>query len=282
VVAFAQAREQMKQFLVLLAIFCLIAGGNAQQNNTACGSGAPFKSSMVGALVASFSCDMTEAEVASTGATRVYGGVNRSTRVYTGRNSNSTNFDPIVVLFTSGKQQWCRTDYETTADQVDGYGLIFNQAHHEETGDLYAVFSSRGNLQGSGAADFRRFAQQGRESTYGPLGAGNCGSRNPQGAAKASIVAKLDPETGSVLTSTYLTGERIFGTTSGVRVTGLDHVYSTRTSAARLKVHALTANAPLRTDLTRMICKNGGPYQYTVELAGDLSSALHASAPGCY
>jgi len=277
------SKRTMKQILVLLAFFCFFSSGYAQSNNnnTACGSGAPFKSSMVGSTVASFSCDMTELEVASLGATRVYGGSNRSTRVYIGRNSNSTSFDPIVALFVAGKQEWCRTDYETTSDQVDGYGLIFNQASNDEDGELYAVFSSRGYLQGSGGADFRRFAQEGRESTYGPLAAGNCGSRNPQGAAKASIVAKLDPETGSVLTSTYLTAERTFGTTSEFRVTGLDHVFATRSASSRLKIKALTAAAPLRTDLTRMICNSGGPYAYTVELTGDLSSALSASAPGC-
>eukprot|EP01097_Dermamoeba_algensis_P003285 TRINITY_DN2315_c0_g1_i1.p1 TRINITY_DN2315_c0_g1~~TRINITY_DN2315_c0_g1_i1.p1 ORF type:complete len:273 (+),score=34.30 TRINITY_DN2315_c0_g1_i1:75-893(+) len=272
----------MRHLLVLLVVLCFFSGGNAQSgvNNTACGVGAPFKSSMVGSTVASFSCGMSEAAIASTGATRVYGGPNRSNRVYIGRNSLSTTSDPIVAFFKAGKQVWCRTDYETSVDHVDGHGLIFYS--NGEQDELFAVFNSRGYLQGSGGADFRRFAQHGRESTYGPLAAGNCGSRNPQGASKASIVSKLDLASGSVLTSTYLTGERLFGTTSEFRVTKLDHVPATRSQSARLVVNALTAGAPLRTDLTRMICNQGGPYTYTVELSSDLSSALKASAVGCY
>lgn len=275
----------MKQFLVLLAVLCFFAGGNAQSgiaNNTAaCGPGAPFKSSMVGTTVAAFSCGMSEAAIASTGATRVYGGYHRSYRVYIGKNSLSTNSDPIVAFFNAGKQIWCRTDYETSIDHVNGYGLFF-YSNGLEAGELYAVFNSRGYLQGSGGTDFRRFAQHGRESTYGPLAARNCGSRNPQGAAKATIVAKLDLSSGSILTSTYLTGERLFGTTSEFRVTQLDNVPASRSQSARLIVKALTASAPLRADLTRMICNQGGPYSYTVELSGDLSSAITASAPGCY
>lgn len=273
----------MKPILVLLAVVCFFAGGNAQSGITnstvACGPGAPFKSSNVG-TVAAFSCGMTEADIASTGATRAYGGPNRSYRVYIGRNSLSPNFDPIVAFFRSGKQVWCRTDYETSSDRVDGYGLLFYSKGSEE-GELYAVFDSRGYLQGSGGEDFRRFAQYGRESTYGPLAAGKCGSSNPQGASKATILAKLDLASGSVLTSTYLTGERLFGTTSEFRVSGLDFVAATRSQPASVVVKAWTASAPLRTDLTRMLCNQGGPYSYSVTLTGDLSSALSASAAGC-
>jgi len=280
-------RGIMKHCLVLLVVLCVIAGAlgqsNIQKNITAsCALGvAPHKSSMVSPVVASFSCDLTEAQVASSGAARVYGGENRSSRVYIGRNSLSPS-DPIVALFKGGKQQWCRTDYETTTNQVEGYGLLFSNTVGDKVGELYAVFNNRGYLQGSGAHDLRRFSQEGRETYYGPLAAGNCVSRHPQGAAKASVLAKLDVKTGSVLTSTFLTGERLFGTTSSFLVTDLDSQPATKARSARVLVSAMTSNAPLRTDLTRMICNQGGPYSYKVELTPDLSAALSTTAPGCY
>jgi len=276
----------MQTFLFLLVVSCLLAGGFAQSASTnitaSCGLGSPHKSSLVSTRPASFSCGQTESDVAATGAVRVYGGPNRSSRVYIGTNSKSSSSDPIVIMFRSGIQVWCRTDYETTVDQVTGYGLLFNNLNGTDSGELYAVFSSRGYTQGSGGNDFRRFSQEGRERNYGPLSAGNCKSVHPQGAAKVSIVAKLDSNTGSVLHATYLTGERFFGTTSDFQVTELDHTPATSKLRARLMIKALTANAPLRTDLTRMICNQGGPYEYSIELATDLSTAYSASSPGCY
>eukprot|EP01098_Paradermamoeba_levis_P017033 TRINITY_DN953_c0_g1_i1.p1 TRINITY_DN953_c0_g1~~TRINITY_DN953_c0_g1_i1.p1 ORF type:complete len:374 (+),score=124.67 TRINITY_DN953_c0_g1_i1:81-1124(+) len=233
---------------------------------------------------APFSCDMSEAEIASTGAARAYAGSNRSMRWYIGEVANRSNSNPIVAHFNAGMLVWCRTDFVSTADQVIGYGLLFNDPDPNSlsylvSDALYAVFSSRGLDAGTGTADFRRFTTNGWLANYGSV---LPGSRSfGTGSAKVSIVAKLNPQNGAILASTYLNSKRLFGTTGDFTVNGLTHIRKGRTQDETLVVFGTTRAAPLRADKTRMKCRGAGPYSTMIALTADLTQVVSSWSPDC-
>jgi len=234
---------------------------------------------MVG-RAALFSCSQTEAQIASSGAVRVYGGADRSQRWYIGEVLNQSTVNPIIASFKAGKLQWCRTDYESTADQSVGYGLLYNKDPFSSSPpSIYAVFSSRSHQVGVGDKDFRRFATTGRQPNQGvvPGGSRACA----QGDAKVSVIAKVDPTTGDVLAATYVTSRRLFGLSGSLTVTGLDHSLSTRAAGETITVRALSSAVPLRPNQTRMRCTVNGPYNYTITYASDLEMILSAQTPSC-
>jgi len=221
---------------------------------------------------APWSCSWNESAIASTGAPRVWAGPNKALRWYIGEAINTTN--PIVAYFSAGRMVWCRTDYETTADQSVGYGLLYNTP-----GSLYAVFSSRGQNVGSGTNDFRQFATTGFQPNYGWIYPGS--RLFSEGASKVSVLAKLNPLTGDVLAATYLTSRFTFGATGGLTVVNLSQVPQSRNTDEAITVSAVTAATPLRADGTRMLCSGVGPYNYTIVLSANLDTVLQASSPTC-
>jgi len=233
---------------------------------------------------APFTCDMSEADIASTGAARAYAGSNRSLRWYIGEVANRSNSNPIVAHFNAGTLVWCRSDFVSTADEVIGYGLLFNDPDPNSlsylvSDALYAVFSSRGLDAGTGTADFRRFTTNGWLANYGSV---LPGSRNfGTGSAKVSIVAKLNPQTGAILASTYLNSKRLFGATGDFIVNGLSHVRKGRNQDETLIVYGTTRAAPLRADKTRMKCRGAGPYTTMLALTADLTEVVGTYSPNC-
>jgi len=269
-----EMRSFVAFFFVLLACQCAALS---------CFSGKAYtldpKNSQVGVpssglgLPKPFDCSMSESQIASTGAVRAHGGAKKSLRWYIGEVSNRTSSDPIVAFFQSGKLRWCRTDFESSADTVVGYGLLYDAP------SLYVVFSTRGYNLGTGGNDFRRFTTAGWQTNYGNVLAGS--RKFDVGSAKASVLLKLDPQTGDVLAATYLTSKRIFGTTADLIVTKLDHTRQTRNTDEAIIVTARASGAPLRPDGTRMRCTTPGPHEYTLVLDSDLKNVLRASAPNC-
>ncbi|MFH1375644.1 MAG: S-layer homology domain-containing protein [Patescibacteria group bacterium] len=217
----------------------------------------------VGEATVGHSVNFSGVDVTSEAAVRALSGpvVRRGdTTIYLGYESLvPNNRDPRIVSFTNGKQDWYRDDYETSSDESMGYGLIF-----ADTETLYAAFTTRGTKEDINR-DFRRFARFAWLSEYG------------EGSGKrATVIAKIDPATGDVLTATYLSARLNSGETNSLTVADL------QMNGTSLVVTAESWFAPRRIDRQPMArAPNTGvsPYDYTIEFTPDLRTAVRAEAP---
>lgn len=210
--------------------------------------------SSVGSAV-TFSCQDSEAairqkrgQVVSFGRSRVYVGYQQV---------SANNQNPIAARFDNGRQTWCKTNYETSADDSRGYGLMWDGQN-----TLYAVFSSTGT-QGTPDQDFRRFATRGWLSSYG-MG----------GGAKAAVIARINPATGNPLYATFLSSSNS-GRTNSMLVNGLAWAND------RLIVTADSWFAPRRRNRQPFSCTGSSPFRYRVEFNANLQSVIRASADRC-
>ncbi|MBU7583499.1 MAG: hypothetical protein KAF91_11420 [Nostoc sp. TH1S01] len=170
---------------------------------------------------------------------------------------SSLNKDPRIIRFDNGVKKWCRTDYETTIDDGTGYGLLWDGGNV-----LYGVFTSTGSQIGN---DFRRFAKNGWLSSYGS-----------GGGAKVSVIARINPTNGSVLSATFVSAKKPNdGKSNSLTVTNLSW------NGTTLKMIANSAWTPRRADKNSMTCTGSSPYIYTVVFTGDLTKVNSASAVNC-
>lgn len=203
-----------------------------------------------------FSCSDSEQELIDKGVTHVKNG---DGIVYIGYRQLGENKDPITAKFTSGNQDWCKTDYEVSNDDSTGYGLLWYDDY------LYGIFTSTGT-QGSVNEDFREFAGSGWLSSYG---AG--------GGAKISVIARIDIETGEPQYATFVSAVLSSGNSNSLLV---KDIYSNGTN---LVVECDSWWSPRSADKKGMSCPDGTktPIHYRLEFDYDLSTVYEASAPPC-
>lgn len=210
-----------------------------------------------------FSCADSEGILQAKNITSIN---NDGRAIYVGYQQVSTiNQDPIVARFDNGVQVWCRTDYETTDDDNRATGVYWNGT---DSG-LYLTFSATGT-QGSSSEDFRRFAQNGWLESY------TDGSTGSGGGARVAIVARVNPADGEVHEATFVTAMLSSDRTNSLLVAGL-----TLESENILRVEALAWYSPRNPDKSRMTCSGSSPFDYTLHLTTDLSTAVSASAKDC-
>ncbi|MGK7394550.1 MAG: hypothetical protein ACNS62_08250 [Candidatus Cyclobacteriaceae bacterium M3_2C_046] len=171
---------------------------------------------------------------------------------------SSANKNPLLIRFDGDSKVYARTDYETSGDDGTGYGLIWDGGNQ-----LYAVFSATGS-QGSSDGDFRRFAQNGWINSYG---AG--------GGAKISIIARIDPDNGDIITASYIKAVKSDGKANSLVVKDLT------LKQQAILIEARSWYSPLNTDRSPMNCDGSSPFSYYLELSLDLSQAVMAQANGC-
>lgn len=201
-----------------------------------------------------FTCNDSEATIKAKNGPRVVSGT-RS--IYIGyQQVTSSNKDPRIIRFDSGIKKWCRSDYETTNDDGTGYGLLWSGSV------LYGVFSSTGTQTGN---DFRRFATGRWLTSYGS-----------GGGAKIAVIAKINPENGTIDYATFLSAKRPSnGKSNTLNVTGLSW------NGSNLTVKADAWFSPRYTNTNSMTCTGSSPFKYTIVFTGDLSKANSASAVNC-
>lgn len=198
----------------------------------------------------------TKAELMAAGITHVTVG---ETTFFIGyQQVSANNQNPIFARFDGDDQTYVRTDYETTGDDQKGYGLLW-----DGNANLYAVFSATGT-QGSSVNDFRRFATGGWLTSYGQ-----------GGGAKVSVLAKIDPTSGTVQKATFLKAVLSSGNANTLVVRSLWLENDV------LQVQADSWFSPLNPDKSRMTCQGSSPFDYSLELSADLSTVLTASAVNC-
>lgn len=175
------------------------------------------------------------------------------------RQVSDNNQNPVLIRFDNGELTWKRTDLETNTDDCRGYGLIWDGDQR-----LYAVFSSTGT-QGAASEDFRRFATNGWLSSYGQ-----------GGGPKVSVMAKIDPETGTPETATFITALLSNGNSNSVEVTRL-----MLSENNNVMVTADSWYAPRDTEGNAMICEGESPFVWNITFTDDLSTAVESEAEGC-
>lgn len=203
-----------------------------------------------------FSCQESEAAIKAKGTAAVNFG---ESTIYIGyQQVSSRNKDPRLARFDRGLRVWCKTDYETTAKDSVGYGLLW-----DGSSNLYGVFSSTGD-QGLASQDFRRFAAQGWLRSYGAGG-------GPQ----VAVIARIDPRTGTVRQATFLSALLTSGKSNTLLVNGLEW------TGQSLRVKVIAWYAPRRVDRTRYNCQGSPPFNYQLEINAILSTVLRTQSDRC-
>ncbi len=169
------------------------------------------------------------------------------------------NYNPVVVSFTNGRQNWVRRDYETSSDESLAYGILWTDAN-----SAFIVFTSRG-IEENINSDFRRFARLGWLPDYG-LGSGR----------QIAVVTKINPADGSVQAATFLSAREPNGMTNALTVTGL------KMNGSNLVVSADTWVAPRRVNtqpMDKKLSASNEPFAYEIEFTPNLRTAVRAVAP---
>jgi len=211
-----------------------------------------------------FSCSDSEATIKAKEAVRV---TNGNSSIYVGYQNAHSSRDPITMKFTNGNLDWCRTDYETTARDGAGYGLLW-----DGNNVLYGVYTSDGSGDGN---DFRRFS--GWIESYIESARVNAGKEVP-------VIAKIDPANGSI-SPTEINPEEGHATF----ITALDFNYTVNKVVVNdlaldnnnLVVEATAWETPRQTNKLTLACNGKFPYAYSITFLPDLSLPVDASAIGC-
>ncbi|MEO1393281.1 MAG: DUF4114 domain-containing protein [Cyanobacteria bacterium J06634_5] len=218
----------------------------------------------ISTTVAKFDASFSEAEIIKRGANSVKIGTQT---IYIGTQQVSPiNQNPIIRSYdpVNPKNNWVRTDIETTGTDGRGLGLVW-------TGKaLYAVFSVDGT-QGTPSQDFRRATGGTTQSWLKSYGSG--------GGTKIAVLGQIDPSSGTLLKAAHLSAVLSSGKTNALSVKGI-----TVNGAGNLVVKAQSFSNPRRPD-GKPLTKNAGntasgPFDYTLEITSDLSKVVRTSAPG--
>lgn len=201
--------------------------------------------------------NLTEAELKALSAVSVG---NKHTAFYVGYEQvSSDNQNPVAYRFDNGQLTWRTTNYETTGDDGSAYGILWDGAE-----SLYFVFSATGT-QGNAADDYRRFCTEGWLTNYGS-----------GGGPKVAILAKINAQTGTAESGTFLYAQLSNGKTNSLEVTNLAF-----DAQGNIVVSANSWYSPLKTDKSRFTCQGSSPFEYTVCFKSDLSWAISAQTNGC-
>ncbi|MFA6458171.1 MAG: S-layer homology domain-containing protein [Patescibacteria group bacterium] len=169
------------------------------------------------------------------------------------------NYNPVVVSFTNGRQNWVRRDYETSSDESLAYGILWTDAN-----SAFVVFTSRG-IEENITSDFRRFTRLGWLSDYG-IGSGH----------QIAVVTKINPADGGVQAATFLSAREPSGTTNSLIITGL------KMYGSNLIVSADAWVAPRRVNtqpMDKKLSAGNEPFAYEIEFTPNLQTAVRAVAP---
>lgn len=217
--------------------------------------------------VVKFSSGVTEAQLIASGAARITLG---SQTIYIGTDQVSAiNQDPILASFdaVNPANNWIRADYEATGADGRGNGIAVTPS-----GAVYAFFSVDGT-QGTPAQDFRRASAAAEQAWLRSYGQG--------GGPKVSVIGKIDPATGELLSAAYLSAVLGNGNSNTLSITGLDVLPN-----GNLLISALSFFSPRRPNGQPKTLDNDpttpdtSPFPYFIELTPDLRRVENTSAIG--
>ncbi|GAB4147207.1 MAG: hypothetical protein OHK0017_08670 [Patescibacteria group bacterium] len=163
---------------------------------------------------------------------------------------SANNQNPVVVKFTAGSQDWCKNDYEQTAVDGRGLGLMSTPA-----GDIYAYFS----VDGGGSFNFA-------------TGNGWLTSYGSGGGPKVSVISKLDSSSGAATEGTFLRAQLSNGNTNSLAITNL--VWDETNQ--QVQVQADSYFSPLDVNRNPISVSGSSPFNYVVILSSNLRTAVSA------
>jgi hypothetical protein len=209
-----------------------------------------------------FTPSSSEQQIASQNGAKIQLG---SQTLYIGTwQASSINQNPIIASFDSKNPEnnWIRTDYEVTGADGRGYGLFWDGKA------LYGFFSVDGT-QGVASEDFRRTADGATQSWLRSYGQG--------GGPKVSVVARIDPATGKMTRSAYLSSILSNGNSNSLLIKGAE---LSRDNTVILRADSWYSPRRSTGEAMQQVGTGGSPHDYTVEMSRDLRTVLSATAVG--
>lgn len=182
-------------------------------------------------------------------------------RIYIGTQQVSPiNQNPIVRAF-GANDGWLRTDMEATGADGRGVSLFVNGA------DLYASFTVDGT-QGQASQDFRRASQGATPSWLRSYGAG--------GGPKVSVLAKLNPQNGDLISAVYVSAVLSSGRSNSLSLNAIS-----RKANGNIEIGAKSFFSPRAVNGNALPRQGSGdsPFDYFLELTPDLRQAVSARSP---
>lgn len=173
--------------------------------------------------------------------------------------ASANNQDPVLLKYVDGELAWSRADYENTGDDSRGYGIIW-----DGTQTLYAVFSATGT-QPPIDQSFLRWSDEGWHTSYGQ-----------GGGPRVAVLMKINVADGEPERATYLMSRLSNGDANSLLIKEMSLL-----NTGNVKLRADAWFSPLKTNKAPFNCEGSSPFDYTLELSGDLSYAISASAVGC-
>ena len=171
--------------------------------------------------------------------------------------NSAINQNPQVARFDSGVQTWYSSDaYESGGADSQAVAVLWDKADA-----LYVAFT----IDGEQADSLSRFTSGGWIDGYGT-----------GGGAKVSVLTKIDVNSGAITAGTYIRAESGSGETNTLEVKDLAF-----DNNGDIVVMADSFSFPLKADKSRFTCTTGSPYDYTLVLSPDLTTAVSAMATGC-
>lgn len=200
----------------------------------------------------------TEQQLITAGVTSITIG---SSNYYLGyRQVSADNQNPAMYKYTSGVLDWSIEDIEVTGDDGISQGMVYDGSQY-----IYAAFTATGT-QGTASEDYRRFCTTGWLTSYGS-----------GGGAKVSVILRVNASTGVIDKGTFVTAITGSGNSNGLTIKGM----SVDSDTGNLVVSANSFFNPRNINRTPMTYATGNssPFDYTLTLTPDLSTAVSAISP---
>ncbi|MEO1592072.1 MAG: DUF4114 domain-containing protein [Cyanobacteria bacterium J06632_22] len=188
-------------------------------------------------------------------------------RIYIGeKNPSGNNKNPVIRAYnTDGSFAWVRSDADYEDGEPDGTGIGLAWTGTQ----LYAVFTVDGG-DGDLNQDFRRNAGSAETSWLRSYGSG--------GGPKVSVLGIINPDTGELGQTAFLTAILSNGNTNSLLVTNI-----TTNATGNLVVTADSFFTPRQVSgqpFQNKVTTDSSPFTYTVELTPDLKRVVSTFADG--
>lgn len=209
--------------------------------------------SKIGKSIA-FECYTRESDVMSRNAVGIKSG---SVTYYTGyKTSLFSKKDPVIIAFEKGVFKWCKDDYEFSADETQGYGMLI-----DEEGELFVLLSTKTE---NDTNEFDQYTSNGWLSTH-----------RLNHTIRSTVLAKIDTESGRIDGATYISAEPTKG------LTGELDIKTIKSSGENITLTGVAYGLPRGVDTYSLSCKKANSYTFSLALDKTLTYATTATAQNC-
>lgn len=170
---------------------------------------------------------------------------------------SKNNQNPVVIAFSGNSKIYCNDSLETSNDDGKAYGVVSIDDR------LFILLTSTGT-QGKPNSDYRRFTKFGWLKDYGK-----------GGGAKVTVLTELEIGSGKPIRGSFLRAESSNGKTNSFLVTEM------KKSGDNFQLDGLSWFSPLGINKKPLTCKGKSPFQVSLLLNSNLTSAIEVKSPSC-